>query len=425
EDDDREGGKDHDEDDREGGKHRDEDDDEGHSSKHKGRNPFVLEKPVEIVSTEAGKIHVLPGRKDKAGVLGSNNIGLNFITMEPKALLLPQYIDAPCVLYVLKGKMRLGWVEDGLNQQDLEAGDIYVIPGGLVFYILNTDEAQRLRVFGMFDTSESLETGVFQSAFVGGGTNPLTILSGFDSDVLAASFKVSSEEVIEVLSNQDQGPIVYTSQARFQELVSRKSKSSRASWPWSWSWLNYIPSFSSELFDNGGVKSSSPAKPFNLFKKKPDFENDNGRAITVDGRQYAPLRNASVGVFGVSLKPAAILAPHWNPRAAEIALVTKGQGVFQISFPNGTSALNKSVKEGTIVFVPRYFPMSQIASREGALEFVGFSTSAAPNNPQFLCGASSVLKALDEETLSTAFAAPPEKLRDFLGWQKDAVILAG
>ena len=82
----------------------------------------------------------------------------------------------------------------------------------------------------------------------------------------------------------------------------------------------------------------------------------------------------------------AVLAPHWNPRAMEIALVTKGEGDIQIVYPNGSAAATERVQEGTVFYVPQNFPMCQIASRGGPLEFLGFTTSSKPNNPQFLGG---------------------------------------
>lgn len=81
-----------------------------------------------------------------------------------------------------------------------------------------------------------------------------------------------------------------------------------------------------------------------------------------------------------------MLAPHWNPSATEIAYVTKGRGYVHVAFPNGTKALESEVTEGTVFVVPRYYPVTQVASRDGTFQFVGFSTSSKPNNPQFLAG---------------------------------------
>ncbi|KAJ7536028.1 hypothetical protein O6H91_12G054300 [Diphasiastrum complanatum] len=372
---------------------------------------FVLNEPLRIVKTEAGKVEVISG--DEEDLLRDENIGLNFVTIEPQALLLPQYIDASCVVYVQQGKVRVGWVKDDqLNQEDMEIGDVFVIPGGTVFYLLNTDVGQRLRVFGLLDTSESLDKrGRFQSFYVAGGVDPPSILSGFDPDVVAAAFKVSRSEVTEILDAQNQGPIVYTSRRQF-EIMSRPSST--------WSWSNIVRDYVPNIFQKGRTY-----RAYNLLKHHKGFRNNNGWSIAVDGEEYQPLKKVDAGVFAVSLKPGAMLAPHWNPRATEIAVVTNGTGTIEIVYPNGTSALSTKVEPGTIFVVPRYFPMCQIASREGQFEFVGYSTSSRPNRPQFLAGSTSVLKALDEETVAVAFDVPKERLRVILDSQNDAVILPG
>ncbi|KAJ7536515.1 hypothetical protein O6H91_12G072600 [Diphasiastrum complanatum] len=379
--------------------------------RHRARNPFILSEPLRLVKTEAGTVEIISGEQED--LLQVHQIGLNFVTLEPQALLLPQYIDTSCVLYVQQGKVRLGWVrDDGLSQQDMETGDVMIIPGGNVFYLFNTDVAQRLRIFGLFDTSESLDKrGRFQSFYVAGGFDPPTVLSGFDSDVLAAALKVSREEVTEILSAQSKGPIVYTTR-RQSEMMSRSLSS--------WSWMNIVRDYVPNMF-----QKAADYRPYNLLKKHRGFRNKNGWTIAVDGKEYRPLKKADAGVFAVSLKPGAVLAPHWNPRATEIAVVTNGTGTIQISYPNGSSALDQRVDVGTIFVVPRYYPMCQIASRDGPFEFVGFSTSSRPNQPQFLAGATSVLRALDDDTLAVAFDVPSDRLRTILDGQEDAVILPG
>ncbi|EFJ09997.1 hypothetical protein SELMODRAFT_129041 [Selaginella moellendorffii] len=372
-------------------------DEEGDHHKQ-ATSPFVLKEPVQVVSTEAGDIQVLPGPKE-LGALAENHIGLSIITIEPKGLLLPQYLDASCVLYVHKGRMTLGWAEqDYLNRQDLETGDIYALPGGFVFYVLNTDEGQRLRLYGMCDTSESLDAGHFQSFFVGGGVDPRTILSGFRKEAVAAALKVAPEDVSEILGSQTEGPIVYTSRAGYDFLKGDSAASN--------------------------ARGDAP-KPFNLLKKAPDFKNENGWTIAVHGAEFSPLKEADVGVFAVSLKPGAMLAPHWNPRAAEVAFITKGNGRIQVSYPNGTNALDKELDESKVVFVPRYFPMCQIASRNGDFEFVGFSTSSRRNRPQFLAGSNSVFKAFSKDIMSKTFNVDAKRLEAVLDNQRDAVILPG
>ena len=102
-----------------------------------------------------------------------------------------------------------------------------------------------------------------------------------------------------------------------------------------------------------------------------------------------------------------MLAPHWNPRGMEIALVTKGAGEIQVvvnphhfdshsDYSDSRSSRRSGggvrerererVREGSVFYVPRNYAMCQVASTHGPLEFVGFSTSSRPNHPQFLAG---------------------------------------
>ncbi|MCO5609735.1 hypothetical protein L7F22_063967 [Adiantum nelumboides] len=373
---------------------------------------FLLGKPIKVMKTEAGELRVLPHGGIKSE-LGRKKIGLGFLTLEPKALLLPHYIDAHCLFLAHKGRGQLSWVDDGdLREVDLEEGDVFKIESGTVFHIYNHDEGQRLSIFGIFDTSVVYTGGMFHSFFVAGGQKTTTILSGFDEDLLASVFKAPADEVRDVLSSQTRGPIIYS---------ARRNETKR---------LSGLGKLVAEILDKYiGLPSIIPKdsrdKPFNLLKKKPDFSNDYGSTAAIHGDDYKLLKDVDKGVFLVRLKAGAVLTPHWNPRATEIALVTKGEGEIQIVYPNGTAASTEQVREGNVFYVPQHFPMSQIASRSGPFEFMGFSTTSRPNHPQFLAGSNSVLKTLDADVLASAFNMPSEHLRQFLDLQPEAVILPG
>eukprot|EP00249_Psilotum_nudum_P014295 c24755_g1_i1 orf=186-1511(-) len=374
-------------------------------------SPFILDKFLLAVGTEAGEIKVLPGDY-RNSILAMNNIGLNFIEMEPKALLLPQYTDAGCVFLVHKGKARLSWVDQrSLEEVELEQGDVYRINGGTVFYLYNPDDGQRLHIFSLFDTSEVLKPGMFQSFFIAGGYDPRSIFSGFEEDVIATALKVSREEVRDVFSGQNRGAIIYS---RMNKTKRESQKPVPSAWHFRRTLGKYFPVF-----------AHHPPKPINIAKKSPDYKNNNGRTVILTENDSDMLRKAGVGVFAVSLKAGALMAPHWNPMGTEIALVTNGEGDVQIAFPNGTCALNKRIGMGTVFLVPQYYPMCQIASRNGPFEFMGFTTTARPNNPQFLTGSNSVLKIMDSDMLASAFDMHPDQLKDVLESQPDAVILPG
>lgn len=118
-----------------------------------------------------------------------------------------------------------------------------------------------------------------------------------------------------------------------------------------------------------------------------------------------------------------MMAPHVNPMATEYGIVLSGVGTIQVVFPNGTSAMNTKVKEGDVFWIPRYFPFCQIASRTGPFEFFGFTTSAHRNRPQFLVGASSILRTMRGPEFATAFGLTEDRYYEIVDAQLEAVIL--
>ncbi|KAK1276029.1 hypothetical protein QJS04_geneDACA011680 [Acorus gramineus] len=150
--------------------------------------------------------------------------------------------------------------------------------------------------------------------------------------------------------------------------------------------------------DPNKSKKKKEAKTFNLFSRKPDFENCNGWSLAVTGKDLHALKGSNIGVFMVNLTKGSMMGPHWNPRANEIAIVMYGQGMVQVVCPGENPPLSSDielpkcrnmrfkVKEGDVFVVPRFFPMAQMSFNDDSLVFMGFSTMAKKNRPQFLAG---------------------------------------
>lgn len=128
------------------------------------------------------------------------------------------------------------------------------------------------------------------------------------------------------------------------------------------------------------------------------------------------------------------MGPHWNPKASEISVVIHGQGMVQIICPtNAAGQFMKDikcqnslyqVKEGDVFLVPKYHPMTQISFNNDSFVFMGFSTNARNNYPQFLAGERSVLKEIDSKILKATFGAPNSTVvEELLSSQHDAIIL--
>ncbi|MED6180089.1 hypothetical protein PIB30_006900 [Stylosanthes scabra] len=166
-----------------------------------------------------------------------------------------------------------------------------------------------------------------------------------------------------------------------------------------------------------------PPHSCNLYDRAPDFINNHGWSVAIDGSDYSPLKMSGVGIYHVNLSAGAMMTPHMNPMATEYGIVLRGCGRIQIVFPNGTNAMDAEIKEGDVFFVPRYFPFCQIASKNQPLEFFGFTTSASKNRPQFLVGSTSLMRTMMGPELAAAFGVSEETMRHMIEAQHEAVIL--
>ncbi|KAF7120873.1 hypothetical protein RHSIM_Rhsim13G0092600 [Rhododendron simsii] len=407
---------------------------------------FLMHEMKTVVRTDAGDMKVIKGFDSGGigGVVSEKQIHLGFITMEPKSLFIPQYLDSNLIIFVRRGEAKVGSIykEDFVEKQ-LKGGDVYRIGAGSTFYLRNTAEGQRLHIICSIDKADGFGWGSFQSFFIGGGTNPMSVLSGFDTMTLATAFNVSTSEVRDISTRQRSGPIVFLSEdlhppniwAQFvrlkqheklqhlkqmvdlQEAATKEEEEEPT-----WSLTKLFKSVFGEE-PNGEDNQRKAPDSYNLYDRKPDFRNNYGWSTAIDKSDYWPLGHSDVGLYLVNLTAGSMMAPHINPRATEYGIVLRGSGTVQVVFPNGTSAMKAKVREGDVFWVPRYYPFCQIASRTGPLEFFGFSTSAHKNQPQFLVGRSSILQSMKGPEFAAAFGVSEEKLRRFVDAQQESLIL--
>ncbi|GMI89050.1 hypothetical protein like AT2G28490 [Hibiscus trionum] len=393
---------------------------------------FLMPRSRPVMRTDAGEMRVV--RSLRVRII-EKPLHIGFITMEPQSLLIPQYLDSSLILFVRRGEARVGCIyNDEMVERRLKIGDVYHIPAGSTFYILNPGEGQRLQIICSIDPSESMNLGTFQSFFIGGGTYPTSVLAGFSPETLSTAFNVSVSRLKEFLMRQQDGPIVHVAPSHAPSIWTRLSQlqvedrlkqvkrivQGEVEQVKEWSWWNLFGMFSR----NGGkiFKDKAPHS-YNIYKRSPDFRNDYGWSVAVDESDYKPLKDSGTGIYLVNLTAGSMMAPHVNPRATEYGIVLRGTGRIQIVFPNGTLAMDTKVKEGDVFCVPRYFAFCQIASRSSPFEFFGFTTSSHKNMPQFLAGANSLLHALRTPELAAAFGVTEERMRRFIDAQNEAVIL--
>ncbi|KAK9998417.1 hypothetical protein SO802_018020 [Lithocarpus litseifolius] len=407
---------------------------------------FLLKDSKRVVKTDAGEMEVV---RSFVGKIVDRPLHIGFITMEPKTLFIPQYLDSSLVIFIRRGEAKIGLIyEDVLGERWLKTGDVYHIPAGSAFYLVNTAEGQKLHIICSIDPSEGLGVGTFQSFFIGGGTYPQSVLAGFEPETLSRAFNVSYAELRD-LFRLKRGPIIYLNDshstspwpkimhmkehARLQHLKklmdSHEEPAQKEEQTWSWKkLLNSMLGMETETKkrDDRGTSDKGKGKTpdsYNLYDRHPDCSNDYGWSVALDKHDYSPLKHSGIGIYLVNLTAGAMMAPHVNPTATEYGIVLRGSGTIQIVFPNGTNAMSSEIAEGDVFFVPRYFPFCQIASRSGPLEFFGFTTSAHRNRPQFLAGSNSLIRAMMGPELAASFGITLERLQDIDKAQPFGVIL--
>ncbi|KAI3461457.1 hypothetical protein Pfo_018120 [Paulownia fortunei] len=417
---------------------------EGGTGRREGEEWFLLQDSKRVVKTDAGDMKVVRGF---GGRFMKSPMHIGFITMEPKSLFIPQYLDSSLILFIGRGEARVGHIyKDELVERSLKMGDIYRIEAGSAFYLINTAEGQRLHVICSIDTSESLGWHTFQSFYIAGGTYPASVLSGFDHLTMSTAFNVSEADLGEMLTRQQDGPIVYLSDSHSPSLWSKfldmeqhkklahmrrivrireedlKEEEEQPTWSFRKLLISVFGKADRKREDKRGKTGKGP-DAYNIYDRKPDFKNDYGWSIALDDSDYAPLKHDDFGVYLVNLTAGSMMAPHINPRATEYGIVLRGSGTIQIVYPNGSLAMNAKVTEGDVFWIPRYFPFCQIASRSGPFEFFGFTTSARNNRPQFLVGANSLLHTMRGPEFAAAFGLSEERLNEIIDAQRESTIL--
>ncbi|KAF3786400.1 Vicilin-like seed storage protein [Nymphaea thermarum] len=414
-----------------------------------GGDVFVLRRLKKVYKTEAGEMSVVRGVSSKGS---PRELRIGFITMEPRSLFVPQYMNANLILFVRRGQMKVGSIQkDGLVEKELKTGDVYRISSGSTFYLENISEGQRLNIICSFDTTEALGSEVLQSFFIGGGLQPQSVLAGFDSRILSTAFNVSEEELSSLFRGQKEGPIIYVERGRDEprtwESAMRLRQQSLHSHRHHdddrdeddedreteeeeedvvvWAWRKLLSAVVGKKEDGrkSGTKSAAAADTYNLYERQHDFENAYGWSVAVNENVYQSLRHSDIGVYLVNLTAGSMMAPHLNPEATEYGVVLRGSGSVHIVFPNGSAAAEVAVKEGDVFWVPRFFPFCQVASRGGPLEFFGFTTSARDNQPRFLAGANSVMQEMRGPELAAAMGLRQSELDRLAQAQRQSVIL--
>ena len=211
----------------------------------------------------------------------------------------------------------------------------------------------------VFMISNIVPFSLLQSFFIGGGTYPTSVLAGFDPKTLSRAFnvskqlhlqqsdcnsmwkntpqlelcilkslpltkhslQVSSSKVREILTRQNQGPIIFLNDSRssspwkkflqlkeherlqhLKKLVNfHEEPVQEEKQTWSWrKLLNNILGTETENKAGEKGKGKTPDS-YNLYNRNPDFKNNYGWSVALDETDYKPLKHSGIGLYLVNL----------------------------------------------------------------------------------------------------------------------------
>ncbi|CAE5988550.1 unnamed protein product [Arabidopsis arenosa] len=309
-----------------------------------------------IVATEFGKI---------SAVQIGDGYHLQFITLEPNALLLPLLLHSDMVFFVHTGTGILNWIdEESERTLELRRGDVFRLRSGTVFYVHSNE---KLRVYAIFDVGKCLN-----DPCLGAYSSVRDLLLGFDDRTLRSAFAVP-EDILRKIREATKPPLIVNALPRNRTRGSQEDK-----------WQSRLVRLFirvEDVTDHLAMKpivdtNKKKSRTFNVFEEDPDFENINGRSIVVDEKDLDALKGSRFGVFMVNLTKGSMMGPHWNPSACEISIVLQGEGMIRVvNQQSFSSCKNNSKNERFMVEEGDHFredePPSVFSRTELGSESIG------------------------------------------------------
>ncbi|KAJ7541856.1 hypothetical protein O6H91_10G079800 [Diphasiastrum complanatum] len=337
-----------------------------------------LRRPKQLIRSEGGQLEEWTSDDFKA--LRDANMAAAKITLNPRGLALPAYIDNHAIKVIVAGSARMGlvlpWGDRAIqrNVYRVQKGDVVAIPRGVPNWWYN-DGDERTEIVAIVDTVGGEQPGRVECFDLAGGREGRygSVLRGFDREILAQAWDVDEQTVTRLLESQNETGII-----RVREGIEMPEVATEGS-------NTYFADF-----------------VYRVERSHADVRVERGGQLHVVNRYKLPvLKHLDLGMACVKLEPNAIRAPGWTVNAHQVIYVVRGSGRIQIVRNNGEQALDTEVKEGSLVVIPRSFPAAKIAGSDG-LDYLSVLTSDMPLT-QELAGRNSVYNGIPSAVVARAF----------------------
>ncbi|KAI3978419.1 hypothetical protein MKX01_013217 [Papaver californicum] len=406
------------------------------------------QEPNRRVESEAGVTEFWDQNNEQfecAGVAPARYI------VQPNGLLLPFFVNAPRLVYIVQGRGMSGIVFPGCPEtfhsirqsqqlresrgqqqgardqhqkiRSIRQGDILALPAGVTHWLYNEGETPLIAV-SLHDTSSNanqLDRNLRKFQLAGSQQTQTSsyqqrqqqqrqqvrgqqqdvpknnIFNGFNVEILAEAFGVSTETARKLQGQNDQrGNIVFVEGGlraiRPQQGEEEEEREQR------YRTTNGLEETMCSMRLKQNIANPTRA----------DVYSEKGGRITTLNSQKLPILNylqmsAERGV----LYQNALLAPHWHTNAHSVIYVTRGSCRCQIVGNQGRQVFNGQLQQGQMLVVPQNFAMVKQAGNEG-FEWVSFKTNDnAMTSP--LVGKTSVFRAMPVDVLMNSYQISREE----------------
>ncbi|CAL5436954.1 unnamed protein product [Camellia sinensis] len=384
--------------------------------------PYVFEDHHFTIETETqrGRVRLLPKFTERSKLLrGIENYRLAILETEPQTFVVPNHRDANGIFFVTReGSITLVH-QDRRESFNLRCGDILRIPAGTTVYLINKSNNEKLVIMTLLQPVSI--PGHFEAFFGPGGENPESYFSAFSSSLLEAALNTKRDK-IQRLFGQREGIIIKASEEQIKAMAHHEEGG--GIWPF------------------GGESK----RTCNLFSKHPFQSNQYGQLYQVDPDECRDLRELNLAIGFANFTGGSMTAPYYNSRATKIAVVTNGDGYFEMACPHlsslefgGSSSSRGSHPQQRRSSGPRYqkvsgrlsrgvvfiIPVVTVASKNQNLQIVCFDVNALNNEKFPLAGRRNIINQLSPDAKELAFTAPAREVDEVFKNQEDEFFFEG
>ncbi|XP_010046000.2 11S globulin seed storage protein 2 [Eucalyptus grandis] len=420
--------------------------------------------PDERIESEGGVTELWSEDDEQfqcAGVAAIRNV------LRPNALFLPEFINAPRLVFIEQGRGLLGitypgcaetyhsdqssgsssergrrWQGEGQQGEGgsrdqhqkvhrIRRGDIIAIPEGALHWCHNDGNEeliavsvvdlnnqgnqldQRLRAFFLAggEGGQGRQQGQQSRRRQSGRYNSQNIFQAFDTEILAESFNVPIE-IAQKLQQQSNRGIMINVREKMRVVAPDEDE-------------EYDEEYDEEQEErmrrrrgpltsqNGFEETFCTMKikqNIDIRREADVFSRQAGRVNIVNMHKLPILRYMDMSAERGRLLPNALYSPHWSMTDHRIVYVTRGDAHVQIVGQNGQNVFDEQASEGSMFVIPQFFT-SIIRAGNSGFEWISFKTSSQPMKSP-LAGYTSVFRALPIQVITNSFQMSPRDAQE-------------